>query len=75
MALTVSRTGRKRTSVTRRKSVSPGAATPERYSATRKAEFLLNNAATSTEYRTARQEVKKLGIDPDSVPHRPPNSR
>jgi hypothetical protein len=48
---------------------------PEKYTAKRKAEFLLNNAVTSDEYRAARAEVKSLGIDPDSVPHSPPNSR
>ena len=44
----------------------------ERYSPERQAEFLLSNATTPTDYRRARKEVKKLGIDPDSVPHRRP---
>jgi AbrB family looped-hinge helix DNA binding protein len=39
--------------------------TPER-----KAEFLLSSAATAEDYRQARKKVKKLGIDPDSIPHR-----
>ena len=47
----------------------------ERYTVLRKAEFLLNNAATETEYEVARQEVKALGLDPDAVPHASPRSR
>ena len=44
----------------------------EKYSPERKAEFLLNNAATPADYKRARREVKKLGLDPDSIPHRRP---
>ncbi len=44
----------------------------ERYSPERKAEFLLSAATTAEDYRRARKEVKKFGIDPDSVPHRRP---
>jgi AbrB family looped-hinge helix DNA binding protein len=44
----------------------------ERYTPERKAEFLLSTATTATDYRKARSAVRKLGIDPDSVPHRPP---
>ena len=44
----------------------------ERYTPERKAEFLLSNATTRADYRKARKEVQKLGIDPDSVPHRRP---
>jgi AbrB family looped-hinge helix DNA binding protein len=44
----------------------------EKYSPQRKAEFLLSNATNSADYRRARREVKKLGLDPDAVPHRPP---
>ena len=47
----------------------------ERYTRMRKAEFLLNNAATEAEYEVARREVKALGVDPDTVPHVPPHSR
>ena len=66
----------------------PGASTPrrparasvklpagERYTLLRKAEFLLNNAATEAEYELARQEVKALGLDPDNVPHVVQHSR
>jgi hypothetical protein len=47
----------------------------ERYSLARKAEFLLNNAATKAEYEVARREVRALGLDPDAVPHVAPNGR
>jgi len=44
----------------------------ERYTAERKAEFLLSTATSQADYRKARKEVRKLGLDPDSVPHRRP---
>ncbi len=47
----------------------------ERYSPERKAEFLLNNAVTREDYAWALKEVKKLGIDPKTVPHKKPKSR
>jgi AbrB family looped-hinge helix DNA binding protein len=47
----------------------------ERYSSERKAEFLLNNAVTSEDYEWALKEVKKLGIDPKTIPHEKPKPR
>ena len=47
----------------------------ERYTPQRKAEFLLNNAVTSEDYAWALKEVKKLGIDPKTIPHEKPKSR
>jgi len=44
----------------------------ERYNPERKAEFLLSTATTAADYRRARKAVKKLGVDPDSIPHRRP---
>jgi AbrB family looped-hinge helix DNA binding protein len=44
----------------------------ERYSAERKAEFLLSNATSRADYERARKAVRKLGLDPDAVPHRRP---
>ncbi len=41
----------------------------ERYTPERKAEFLLTNAIDAVDYRKARKEVRKLGLDPDSIPH------
>src|SRR5260370_8298779 len=45
----------------------------EKYSPQRKAEFLLSTATNASDYRRARREVKRLGLDPDAIPHRPPN--
>jgi AbrB family looped-hinge helix DNA binding protein len=47
----------------------------ERYTPERKAEFLLNNAVTPKDYARALKEVKKLGIDPKTIPHEKPKSR
>ena len=44
----------------------------EKYSPERKAEFMLSNATSDADYRRARKEVQKLGLDPDSIPHRRP---
>jgi hypothetical protein len=33
---------------------------------------LLTNAVDQTDYQRARKEVKKLGLDPDEIPHRRP---
>lgn len=51
----------------------PAATFPvEVYSVERKAEFLLNNAVTPEDYAWAVREVRKLGLDPAKVPHKPP---
>jgi hypothetical protein len=42
------------------------------YSPERKAEFLLSNTTSETDYKKARKMVRELGIDPDSIPHRRP---
>lgn len=44
----------------------------ERYTPERKAEFLLSNATTESDYRKARKAVRELGLDPDAIPHRRP---
>lgn len=44
----------------------------ERYTDERKAEFLLTNAVSLTDYKKARKEVEKLGLNPDVIPHRRP---
>ena len=41
----------------------------ETYSKERKAELLLENAVDAADYDRAREEVRALGVDPDSVPH------
>jgi AbrB family looped-hinge helix DNA binding protein len=45
----------------------------DRYSPERKAEFLLSNATSESDYRKARKAVRELGIDPDKVPHHRPS--
>jgi AbrB family looped-hinge helix DNA binding protein len=50
--------------------IRPAAIIPvERYNPERKAEFLLSNAVDDADYRRARKEVRKLGLDPDAIPH------
>ena len=44
----------------------------EIYSPERKAEFLLNSAITPEDYEWAVQETRKLGVDPESIPHDKP---
>jgi hypothetical protein len=44
----------------------------EDYSPERVAEFLLNNAVGAEDYAAALEEVRRLGIDPASIPHEPP---
>jgi hypothetical protein len=44
----------------------------ERYTPRRLAQFLLENATDATDYAAARREVRKLGLNPDSIPHEPP---
>jgi len=42
----------------------------EIYAPRRRAELLLNNAVDAVDYRNAVREVRKLGIDPEDIPHR-----
>ena len=44
----------------------------EIYTPERKAQFLLNNALTVEDYAWAVSEVKRLGLDPENVPHEKP---
>jgi bifunctional DNA-binding transcriptional regulator/antitoxin component of YhaV-PrlF toxin-antitoxin module len=44
----------------------------EVYTPERKAEFLLSNAVSDADYAMAREEVRKLGLDPDEIPHHRP---
>jgi hypothetical protein len=44
----------------------------EIYNPERRAEFLLNNAVDAEDYRRARAEVKRMGLDPDQTSHRKP---
>ena len=44
----------------------------ESYTPERIAEFLLNNAVDCEDYKQAREEVKTLGLDPETITHRKP---
>lgn len=46
----------------------------ETYSPERVAEFLLNTAVNLEDYEAAREEVRKLGLDPDAIPHDKPTA-
>lgn len=46
----------------------------EIYTPERKAQFLLNNAVTAEDYPWAVEEVKKLGLDPENIPHERPEN-
>jgi AbrB family looped-hinge helix DNA binding protein len=46
----------------------------EIYTPERKAQFLLNNALTAEDYAWAVSEVKKLGLDPENIPHERPGN-
>ena len=53
--------------------IRPAVALPvEHYTDERKAEFLLSNAVDEQDYAWAVQEVRKLGIDPETVLHERP---
>lgn len=50
--------------------IRPAAALPvEIYSPERRAEFMLSNAVDAEDYERARKAVRKLGLDPDTIPH------
>src|SRR5438067_2799508 len=54
--------------------IRPAAILPvEFYTPERRAEFLLNNAVDSSDYRRARAEVKRLGLNPDKIQHSRPS--
>ena len=44
----------------------------EIYSPERKAEFILSNAVDEEDYARAKEEVLRLGLDPESIPHAHP---
>jgi AbrB family looped-hinge helix DNA binding protein len=49
----------------------PAVAVPvEVYTPERRAEFLLNNAVNDDDYQQALDEVRRMGLDPDTIPHR-----
>jgi AbrB family looped-hinge helix DNA binding protein len=53
--------------------IRPAIAVPvEVYTPQRKAEFLLSNAMDAEDYAWAVEEVRRMGLDPEAVPHRKP---
>jgi AbrB family looped-hinge helix DNA binding protein len=44
----------------------------EVWSQERKAGFILENAVDSDDYERARAEVRRMGLDPDQIPHERP---
>jgi len=44
----------------------------EIYTPERKAEFILENAVDAKDYSLARKAVRKMGLDPDRIPHKQP---
>src|ERR1700687_1846433 len=56
--------------------IRPAVAFPvEIYTPERKAEFLLSNAIGAEDYRTAVEEVSKMGLEPASIRHYKPRKR
>jgi AbrB family looped-hinge helix DNA binding protein len=52
--------------------IRPAVALPvEIYTPERKAAFLLENAVDPKDYVLARKAVRKMGLDPDRIPHQP----
>ena len=53
--------------------IRPAAAFPiEMYTPERRAEFLLSNAVDAKDYARAKKEVRKMGLDPNEIPHYKP---
>ena len=55
--------------------IRPAVAVPvEPYTLRRRAEFLLSNAIDAEDYARAVEEVRRLGLDPATIPHYKPGS-
>jgi AbrB family looped-hinge helix DNA binding protein len=53
--------------------IRPAVAVPlESYTPERRAEFLLSNAVDDEDYARAVDEVRRMGLDPESIPHYKP---
>jgi len=44
----------------------------EIYTPERNAEFILSSAIDAVDYRSARETVRKMGLDPDRIKHQRP---
>jgi hypothetical protein len=47
----------------------------EIYTPERKAEFLLNSTATPEDYAWAVEQVRNMGLDPETIPHEKPQGK
>lgn len=47
----------------------------EKYTRQRKAEFLRNNSVTLEDYSWAVHKIRKMGIDPKTIPHEKPKAK
>lgn len=53
----------------------PAVAVPvETYTPERRAEFLLTTAVDEDDYASAIEEVRRMGLDPEVIPHRKPSA-
>jgi AbrB family looped-hinge helix DNA binding protein len=56
--------------------IRPAAVLPvEIYTPERRAELILNNAVGPGDYRRARADVKRMGLDPNRIKHHRPSKR
>jgi AbrB family looped-hinge helix DNA binding protein len=53
--------------------IRPARGERETYTPEQRAQFILSNAIDADDYARAREEVQKLGLDPDTIPHLKPN--
>jgi AbrB family looped-hinge helix DNA binding protein len=55
--------------------IRPAVAVPvETYTPERKAAFLLESAVDKGDYARAVKDVRRMGIEPSSIPHKPPRN-
>ena len=55
--------------------IRPAVAVPvETYTGERKAAFILSNATDEEDYERALEEVRRMGLDPEAIPHHQPAS-
>lgn len=53
--------------------IRPATAVPlEVYTPERRAQFLLSNAIDAEDYAKAADEVRRMGLDPEAIPHEKP---
>ena len=52
--------------------IRPLAELVEDYTPERRAELLLNNAVDDQDYQDSLEEVRRMGLDPETIPHQRP---